>query len=1028
MGMAHRAVALALAGVLMAGHARADLPASPRYVFQRMGDDVGLTTRTVVSLVQDSNGFIWIGTLDGLFRYDGTQVRSYDEGDGLPSSYIIQIAEAPDGTIYALTYAGVARSEGQGFVAVETGDLGDMGARLPQRIAVDARNNLYIASTEGLQRVPPPDCGKVRFWSTVNGLPELAVNAVHVAADGKVWLASGKRVGSLDPSGDRVEMIPTSGWPVDDYINSILSDAEGRVWVRTTSHLARLEPGATRFVLDDETLPPASLYGMPALDHDGSILVPTHAGLFIKGGSGWRGVGIDQGLSSNTVFSVLEDHEGALWIGFGGVGIARWPGRGQWSAWTTDQGLPDNTVWQSLRDPEGRLWVGTSNGVAIWDPGPGTWRVLTEDDGIAGPGVWQLVMGQDDRMWSISERGELTRYDLETLAPERFPVAGVGGGRMARLVGGPDRTLWLSNYDLLITIRAQDGEPVTGRFPVPDHVRDCTKVVSVASDGVLWSGGPAGLARYDGASWSRFTTRDGLRLDAVEFMAAASGREVWFVYQDLVGVAHLVLEDGRPTVTHFGTAQGLPSNSVYALGLDSRGTLWAGGNAGLVKMTGDGPLEVYTMDDGLVWEDLSSHSFLEEPDGSFFIGTSRGLAHFDPAGRAVKERPPNVVITSAVLGDEQVLGLSKPEAPYEDGVLTIKYSGLTFRDPGSVRFRYRLVGLEEEYQETSLREVRYATLPAGAYTFEVLCRSASGLWSPVSAAFAFEVRPPWWGTWWARGLAFVLLCLLVMAVVWWRTRKLEADRRRLETAVAERSAELARANMELEQMSYTDILTNTRNRRYFMSVIFDNVKRVSRKYDRRTTREPGRNIGLVFHIVDIDWFKKVNDEHGHRVGDRVLADAARRIKSALRQSDLLVRWGGEEFLIVCGDSEPAEGSHISKRILDAVGTDPFDLGEGSTLRRTCSVGWAAYPWFSEDPDAVSFETVIELADKALYVAKNSGRNKACGVLSLEKSQAEENVPSVWLDRPLKDVEGSMVRLVIVDGPSGDKPTRSGSTS
>ncbi|MBW2277337.1 MAG: diguanylate cyclase [Deltaproteobacteria bacterium] len=994
-----------------------DLPGDPSYVFQRLGDDLGLTTRTVVSLVQDSRGFIWIGTLDGLFRYDGAQVESYGKGEGLQSPYINQIVEAPDGTIYVLTYDGVARTNGQEFEPIETGNLGDMGARLPQRIAVDAQSNLFVACTEGLQRIPASDRDRAQVWTTSEGLPQTAVDAVHVAVDGKVWIASGNRVGFLDPESDRVEMISSSAWPCDDFINSILSDTEGRVWVRTANHLARLEPGAQSFVHDDEGLPPASLYGMPALDRDGSVLVPTHAGLFYREADAWRRVGTKQGLTSNNVFAVLEDHEGALWIGFGGAGIARWPGRGQWSAWTSDQGLPDDTVWQSLRDPKGRLWVGTSNGVAIWDPEPGAWRVLTEDDGIAGPGIWQLAVGQDDHVWSISDRSELTRYNPETLAPEKFPIPGMGGGRVARMASGPGRTLWVSSNDKLLTIKMGETGPVVELFPVPAEVAGCAKDIAFAPDGVMWTSGAAGLARYDGESWSRFSTRDGLRVDAVGFMVATSGQEVWFVYQDLVGVAHLVIEGGRPRIMHFGIEQGLPSNSVYSLGLDSQGTLWAGGDSGLVKMTSDGPLRTFTMADGLVWEDLSSHSFLAEPDGSFFIGTSRGLAHYHPAGKAIAEKQPSVVITSATLGGEESLGLAEPMASYENRVFNVRYSGLTFREPSSVRFHYRLLELEEEYQETSHREVRYATLPAGAYVFEVLCRSASGLWSQKPATFAFVVQPPWWGTWWARSAAVALLLLLIAAVVWWRTRKLQADRRRLETAVAERSAELAQANKELELMSYTDALTNTHNRRYFMSVIDEDIKRVNRKYDRRTTTEPGRNIGLVFYLVDVDHFKRVNDEHGHRVGDEVLAEIALRIKSVLRQSDLLVRWGGEEFLIVCGDSEPAEGSRVSRRILDAVGADPFDLGDGNTLRRTCSVGWAAYPWFSENPDSISFETVIELADKALYVAKNTGRNKACGFLSLHAKMSADNLPSAWLDQPFEDIVGSLVQLETISGPA-----------
>jgi len=1021
MGTPRRSLAVVgvFAGILLApgaiSAAGPALPADPCYVFQRMGDNLGLTTRTVVSLVQDSQGFIWIGTLDGLFRYDGAQVESYGEDQGLPSPYITQIVAGPDGTIIVATYDGVARSSGQRFEPIETGSLGELGARLPQRIAVDPRGNLYAATTEGLQRIPLDGRAQTRVWTTSEGMPDLSVDAVHVAADGRVWFASGNRVGALDPTNERVEVLPPSIWPFDELVHAILSDADGRIWVRTENHLARLDPGAQSFVRDDEGLPAATLYGMPTMDRDGSLLVPSHAGLFYRQGDAWRRVGSEQGLTSNNVFAVLEDQEGALWIGFGGAGIARWPGRGQWSAWTRAQGLPDDTVWQSLRDAQGRLWVGTSNGVAIWDPAPGEWRVLTEADGIAGRGVWQLALGQDDHIYSISDRGDLTRYDPETLAPEKFPIPGIGGGRVARLASAPDHSVWISRNGKLFAIKGET-EPVVESFQVPREYAGCAKDVAFAPDGVMWTSGADGLARYDGESWSRYTTRDGLRVNTVGFMVAASGSELWFVYQDLIGVAHLVLEDGRPVITHFGTEQGLPSDSVYSLGLDSQGSLWAGGDSGLVKMTADGPLRTFTRADGLLWEDLSSHSFLAEPDGSFFIGTSRGLAYYHPAGRVTAEKQPSVVITSATLGGEESLGLAEPSASYEDRVFTIKYSGLTFREPSSVRFLYRLLELEQEFQETSHREVRYATLPPGAYVFEVLCRSASGLTSPKPATFAFVIHPPWWGTWWARGAAVVLLLLLVLAVVWWRTSKLQADRRRLEAAVAERSAELARANKELEQMSYTDALTGAHNRRYFMDVIDESVLRVSRKFDRRTTMAAGRNLAMVFHLVDVDHFKRINDEHGHRAGDKVLAEIAARIKSVLRQSDLLVRWGGEEFLIVCSDAEPTEGSQVSRRILDVVGGKPFDIGGGEQLSRTCSVGWAAYPWFTEAPDAVPFETVIEIADTALYVAKNSGRNRACGVLPLHTEKTADNLPSTWLDESLEQADGRVVRLERTPGP------------
>ncbi len=134
-------------------------------------------------------------------------------------------------------------------------------------------------------------------------------------------------------------------------------------------------------------------------------------------------------------------------------------------------------------------------------------------------------------------------------------------------------------------------------------------------------------------------------------------------------------------------------------------------------------------------------------------------------------------------------------------------------------------------------------------------------------------------------------------------------------------------------------------------------------------------------MIDADNFKDVNDRYGHDVGDKVLVEMARRLSSSIRHSDVLVRWGGEEFLIVSRYTDRREAELLAQRVLSAVADTPFSLGEaGGTIYRTCSLGWASFPWFVENPRAVLYEEVLTLADRALHRAKESGKNCAVGML------------------------------------------------
>lgn len=196
------------------------------------------------------------------------------------------------------------------------------------------------------------------------------------------------------------------------------------------------------------------------------------------------------------------------------------------------------------------------------------------------------------------------------------------------------------------------------------------------------------------------------------------------------------------------------------------------------------------------------------------------------------------------------------------------------------------------------------------------------------------------------------------------------------------SLELQRKNLELQEISFTDSLTGVWNRRYLEEILISEAGQVLRNYQRARGSEIRKmdHRDLVFMMVDVDFFKQVNDLYGHPAGDRLLQLVAQRLSTVVRKSDVLVRWGGEEFLIMTRSTDPSGTPAFCARVLDVMSSEPFDVGHGILLRKTCSVGWAAYPWCRPAFEAICPEESIALADAALYMAKGMGRNQGVGII------------------------------------------------
>ena len=283
------------------------------------------------------------------------------------------------------------------------------------------------------------------------------------------------------------------------------------------------------------------------------------------------------------------------------------------------------------------------------------------------------------------------------------------------------------------------------------------------------------------------------------------------------------------------------------------------------------------------------------------------------------------------------------------------------------------------------------------------------------------MSPPPWRSWWAYTIYGLALAGIVVSFVRSASRKLEREAERsrlLEAEVArrtreieERNAELQHAIQRLEEASLTDSLTGLHNRRFLMSEIGKEIALIDRYYgDPKANAAPDETIprpDFVLMMVDLDGLKPVNDTYGHAAGDCVLLQMRDVLEKACRRSDTMLRWGGDEFVVIGRFANRAIAETLAERILTMVREHRFDLGEGRIVNLTCCIGFAFYPFIATAPNSVSWEQVVTIADRALYVAKASGRDAWVGLFSTKKTPLEKTAQGINVHLDILALDGSV---------------------
>jgi PAS domain S-box-containing protein len=763
-----------------------------QYIHNVWGAEQGLTQKDIWSVVQTRDGYIWIGTMEGLLRFDGVSFTLFDRRNTpeLKQSYVQILFEDREGNLWIGTKGGGITRLCDGQFTSYTTKQGLSNNNI-QAITQSSDGSLWIGTNSGLNRLHD---GKFTVFGTEQGLSSDSVNAVRQDQNGNLWVGTDRGLNLLQ--GTRFISYPTlSGGNDTDPVTAIIAGKNSGLWIGFHSHgLLQIRAGKRR------------LY--TATD----------------------------GLSSNTIASLYEDKAGVLWAGTLGGGIGRLE-KDRFQSYGPKEGLSGNTVRTIYEDREGSLWIGTIGVSGLNRLRDGKILFYTMKEGLYRDLVYSTSQGRDGSIWVGTAGGTLSRFKDGTFTT--YPKRQKSGNDVNRAVfESRDGSVWIGTEEGLY--RLKNG--VFREYSMKQGLCHNT-VWAVAEDGKgdLWVGTEGGLNRFSGNTWTCFSTKDGLSSHAVRAILADRDGSLWLgtngglnhfkdgaftiystknglsgdlvrsIYQDKDGILWVGtlgnglnrLDHGR--ITSFGANGLLPDDVVWSIVEDDHENLWMSGLKGIVRVskqelnnyaegkTNSIKCVSYGRADGVLNGSTggSYPAGLKAKDGKLWFPTVTGVAVVDPDHIVLNSQVPAVRIEK-VLADQELLDVRQmPQLKPGTTRVEFHYTALSLLAPENVRFKYQLEGFDKDWVDAGDRRTAYYTnLGPGSYRFRVIACNNDGFWNTEGTSFSFELRPQFYQTWWFAGLCLVIIGLSVSAGYRIRVRQLKAREHALSLRVEERTREL----------------------------------------------------------------------------------------------------------------------------------------------------------------------------------------------------------------------------------------------
>jgi two-component system sensor histidine kinase/response regulator len=738
-----------------------------RFTIFNKSNTVEIKNNNITALYEDSRGDIWIGTSGGLNRLKDGKFSSYTTRDGLSHDEVLSICGDKNNNTWIGTAGGLNCLK-DGIFTIYTIKDGLLSNRV-SALDMDRKGNLWIGTSIGLNRLQD---GKITGYTAKDGLYGSVITYIYADPAGNLWIATMEGLNRLRDG--KFSVYPAQDGLSNNYVSAIYEDRSGSLWIAAHRGLNRLRNGI--FTTFSEKNSPLNNMAFSSFieDKEGSFWLGSLDGLSRLKDRAFTIINTKDGLSGDIIYSVMEDRGGSYWICTGASGLNRWKD-GEVTIYTTKDGLSSNNLSIAFEDREGALWIGTlGGGVSRFKDG--IFKVYTTANGLSHNTVLAIMEDREGSLWFGTYGGGLDR-----LKNGKFEVFNIKSG--------------LSN--------------------------NIVRTIYEDSKGTLWIGtSGGGLNRFKDGTFTAYTMKEGLSSNRIRPIYEDKDGVLWI---GTYGGGLIRLKDGK--FTNYTTEVGLFNDIVHQILEDDGGNLWMSCNNGIFRVKKNDLNDFaearinsvkcvsYGTFDGMKSSEcngISQPPGFKNCDGKLWFPTMNGVAVIDPSSIKMNPLPPPVKIEEFLVNDK-ALDLNNWDHRLSPGKkkLEFYYTALSFLVPQRVKLKYRLEGFEKKWNVTGMsRTAKYSNPSPGYYTFKVIACNNDGIWNNEGASIRFYLQPFFYQTWWFKLLGGLLVFLIIFGVYRIRVRQLHKKKLELEklvdkrtTQLKESNKQLADANKELERLS-----------------------------------------------------------------------------------------------------------------------------------------------------------------------------------------------------------------------------------